>query len=755
MTHGTPDETLSPDLAQRLTDFARACKAATRSVTLYPGGHPSTSMALMRLVESAGRATAGGPLTVTVAPDGLAVDGRKPARPDSAIMELATLLHDHLIGEMRIVGAADPAAWHSFLQLLGRPTQELLLEGGIGRLWAATGGQHVTLREIDYAEVLRERKSGMDAAWESIVRFCLEGDAVDLDQDTLKALVEIATDKERLLELTRHIDTEASEGGGVRAQSRALIRLLRLVARAVMTASPDLLEPVLQNAAAAAGHLSPEVMLELLTERYQAPQGGLDVVGAMVDRMSDETIATFVASSVVAERGATARLAQAFQALVAEDDRRAGLVELAQEEVLKTPLGRETTFQDLWQRASEMLLSYRDDKFVSTDYARELSGARTQAIDVERVSDDPPERIAAWLATVADAEVRGLDLQLLLDLLRVEPDPDRWRDVLEPAVAHIDDLVLLGDFESAVPLTKAIATEAGGDGRADRRAFAVAAIDRLAAGHLMQSMVGHLRTVDDAAAELAKQLCHALGGGTIKPLAESLAAEERGRAFRRLTDILVSFGSRGRDAVEQLKQSANPAVRRTAIHLLSKFGGNDALTELAPLVDDKEPNVQREAIRAIVNIGSEEAFAVLEKALAGGNQPSREAITAALVSIRDERAIPLFSHILRTREYRRTLRTVYETAIEALGALGGPESVEALKAALYDGEWWAPFRTSAIRSMVAEALGETRTPEALTVLQDAAATGSRGVRSAARQQIARGVAPARGAREQESKEPSA
>jgi HEAT repeat protein len=98
---------------------------------------------------------------------------------------------------------------------------------------------------------------------------------------------------------------------------------------------------------------------------------------------------------------------------------------------------------------------------------------------------------------------------------------------------------------------------------------------------------------------------------------------------------------------------------------------------------------------------------------------------------------------------------VYETAIEALGTLGGPESVEALKTALYDGEWWAPFRTSAIRSMVVEALGQTQTPEALTVLQDAAAMGSRGVRSAARQQIARGVSPARGAREQESKEPSA
>ena len=146
----------------------------------------------MRLVESAGRATVGGPLTVTVAPDGLAVDGRTPARPDSAIMELATLLHDHLIGEMRIVGAADPAAWHSFLLLLGRPTRGAAARR---RHRPPVGGNRRParqMREIDYAEVLRERKSGMDAAWESIVRFCLEGDAVDLDEETLKALLEIA-----------------------------------------------------------------------------------------------------------------------------------------------------------------------------------------------------------------------------------------------------------------------------------------------------------------------------------------------------------------------------------------------------------------------------------------------------------------------------------------------------------------------------------------------------------------------------------
>lgn len=738
MSNGPPPAPLAPDVAQRLIDFARACKAATRTVTLYPDGHPAIVGALSRLVETAARATASGPLTVAATPDRLTIDGRGPARPDPALGELAALLHSHLVGELRILNGAEPAAWRGFLLLLARTPDEILVDGGIARLWAAAGGQHVEIREIDYAQVLRERPSGSHAEWDAIIEHCLAGDAVELDDATVKTLLDIASDAGRLRDLVRRIDEEAMSSGTGRTQAQALVRLLRLMARAAAGADPAQLEAILSNAAAAAGQLSPEVMLELLTERYQSQPGGqMDVVGAMVDRMSDATIASFVATSVVTERGATARLAQAFQALVPEGDRRDLLIDLVESEVMKTPLGRETSFEDLWKRASELLLSYRDETFVSAEYARELTTARTQAADLERVSDDPPERLAGWLSTVADAEVRHLDLLLLLDLLRVEEDPERWADVLEPATAHVNDLVLLGDLESAVPLVRAIAAETSATASNRHREPATAAIARLAAGQLMSSLVGHLRTVDDALSDHAKALCQALGPPVIKPLAEALAAEERGRAFRRLTDILVSFGSRGRDAVEQLKSSANPAVRRTAIHLLREFGGNDALGELTPLLEDRDPNVQREAIRAIVNIGTNESFAILERVLVGGSAPSREAITGSLVSIRDERAVPLFAHILRSREYRRSLRSVYDGAVSALGAIGGPEAVEALKYALHEGEWWAPLRTSAIRTAAANALGHIGTPEAAAVLQDASTNGPRGVRAAARQQLAR------------------
>jgi hypothetical protein len=737
-------EPLSPQVASRLTEFARACKAATRAVSLYPEGHPAIGASLARLVEAAARAIEGGPLALSVLPGGLQVDQRAPARPDAAVAELAALLHEHLIGELRLVSAADAAAWRTFLLLLAQAPGDVQSQGGIARLWTAAGGQHLQVREVDYAEVLREREAGIEARWDTIIEHCLQGDAIDLDEETVRILLEIAADPARLADLAAQIDERAAASGGVRIQTEALLRLMHRIADGVLTHHPEKLEAVLSNIAMAAGRLSPDVMLEVLTHRHEArPDHSIDVVDAMVTRMTDATVSQFVARSIVEERGATERLAEAFQALVPEMDRRQRLLGLARDEVGASPLGTDASFPDLWQRATDMLTSYRDEPFVSDSYARELSTARAHSSNVERIGDDPPEQISEWVSSVSDASLRARDMELLLDLLRIEEDPARYRDVLDPAVAHVDDLVLLGDFEGAVPLVASLCREAGPEGRPTHAQAAGAAVDRLLQGPLMAHLVAHLRTVDDEGFVHARALCHALGTMTIKPLAEALSVEDRGRGFRRLTDLLVGFGKAGREAAEQLKASANPAVRRTAIYLLREFGGNDALPELTPLLDDADANVQREAVRAIAVIGTNEAFAVLQHGLASGSPRQREAIIAALGSIRDERAVPLFGHMVRNRGYRKTQRTAWLAAVDGLAAAATAEAVEALREALFGGEWWAPLRTAALRRAVAAALRRAATPQATAVLQQAADVGPRSARNAAREQLALGPARAR------------
>src|SRR5688572_2539629 len=99
---------LDQEAAARLTDFARACKAAARAVTLYPSSHPAIRLSLGRLTESASRITAKGTVQLGVVPDNLLLDGAAPARPDQAVRETGALFHDHMIGLVTLHSSPDP-----------------------------------------------------------------------------------------------------------------------------------------------------------------------------------------------------------------------------------------------------------------------------------------------------------------------------------------------------------------------------------------------------------------------------------------------------------------------------------------------------------------------------------------------------------------------------------------------------------------------------------------------------------------------
>src|SRR3954464_9139714 len=86
----------------RLTDFARACKAAARAVLLYPPAHPAIAATLGRIASITGPPALTTPPKVRVLPAGPLPDESPPARADAALTELATLLHSHLIGEITI-----------------------------------------------------------------------------------------------------------------------------------------------------------------------------------------------------------------------------------------------------------------------------------------------------------------------------------------------------------------------------------------------------------------------------------------------------------------------------------------------------------------------------------------------------------------------------------------------------------------------------------------------------------------------------
>jgi hypothetical protein len=719
-----------------LAEFARSCKAAARAVSLYPGAHPAIGGSLARLVSAIRRLSGAGDTVLVVHPATLVIDDRAPARPDAAIVELAELLHGRLIGTLRVDAGASTDDWRALLLLLARPLEDLLAEGGIHQIWTATGRGHFEIHEIDYAEVLRERRGSNGADWDRVLANCLKGESVELDDAVINSLLEAVGSSERFGELLDRLNDRAeTEGSTVGARIGALMHLLRATLAAVEQRNPGGTDQALTTVARATPHLSPDMLIGLLTNRMAAKPEDAAIATGVVDRIDDGTIASIVARSVSSERGASDRLAQVFEALAPDATAKGPLLDMARAEAEQTEFGSDPRFPEVWQSAVT-ILNYSDKGFVSEEYARELSTARSQAVEVERLSDDPPERIAAWLASVSEAAVRDLDLLLTLDLMRVETDPDNWKGVADVAVREIERRALTGDVAGARPLTAALAEHAAGpDGGI--RTTAATALDTLARGPLVRQVIGHIRKANDAELVVLRQLCQTIGPRLVLPFAEALSTEDHTHTIRRIRELLISFGAEGRRAVEPLKNSTKPAVRRTAVDLLRIFGGNDALKELTPLINDADPQVQRDAVRAIVQIGTPEAFAVIDRGCET-NDATRELIVREVIGLRDTRAVPSLAAVLKTTSPRGVMAALHEAIIDALAALGThADSTAALRAALDRGDWWAPRRTAALRKAAATALKRIGSPETLGALEDALRSTTRGVRAAARLALGR------------------
>jgi len=267
MTLTQPAEAMPLDQSTALAEFARACKSAARSVSLYPGTHPAIAVALSRVASASRRLAAAGAVTLGVHPDTLVMDSRLPGRPDPAISELAQLLHERLIGELRVMPEAASDDWHALLLILARAPEDVLHDGGVGKAWAAVGRPHLEIREIDYAEVLRERAGGEEAAWDRIIAFCLQGDAATLDDRALTTLLETVTDPDRLSRLIERLQASPdAASAGIGATAAALLQLLRTAVEAATARGFDT-GTVLQTMGTSMARLTPEMLLAVLARR--------------------------------------------------------------------------------------------------------------------------------------------------------------------------------------------------------------------------------------------------------------------------------------------------------------------------------------------------------------------------------------------------------------------------------------------------------------------------------------------------------
>src|SRR5688500_9328439 len=472
-------EPLSPEVAVRLAEFAKACRAATRIVSMYPPTHPAIQAALARISEASREATYNGPFTITVLPDTLLVGGRGFAKPEQSATELAVLLHQQLIIEMTLFDRLDNHAWHTFLTLLAKSPEDARAVGGVARAWEETGNKAIQLTEIDYAEVLRERAGGGDSAtWDRILAALKEeekerpggGDGETGagggggGGDSMQNMLALTGDPQRLAQFAQRLqDLGKASGDDSLQQRKSLLEMMHGLANFAAERTPEELDKVLDGMAGAAAQMTPDMLLTLITNPPPTTGGAaaprMDLARELQARLTDDMISKFLVDNIVKDRGASNRLATAFQTLVPDASKQQDILAAAAEQAAAM-FPDDPQFESVWSNSTEMLMSYSDAKFVSEGYARELTLAQSQAMAVDQIGDDPPARIRAWLSTIEPEKVRALDQHLILDLLKLEKRADAWSGVLDTAINDIDALVLAGDLPLAAQLLDAIASVA-------------------------------------------------------------------------------------------------------------------------------------------------------------------------------------------------------------------------------------------------------------------------------------------------------
>ena len=736
-----PTETLSPEVAARLAEFAKACKAATRIVSMYPPTHPAIQAALARISEASKQATYHGPFAITVLPETLVVGGRGMPKPEQSVNELAVLLHQQLIIEMTLLDRLDSNAWHAFLTLLAKSPEDARALGGVAKAWEQTGNKAIALKEIDYAEVLRERAGGGESAatWDRILTL-LRDEKEKKDEGgaggSMQDMMALADSPEKLAQFAQKLqDAGKAVGDDSIQQRKSLLELMHGLANYAAERNPDALNSVLDNMAGAAAQMPPDMLLTLITE----PGGGarMDLAKEMQSRLTDEMISKFLVENIVKDHGANARLATAFQTLVPDPGKQQEILAAAMQQAAEA-FNDPQQFESVWQKSTEMLMHYSDAKFVSDSYAQELTfaQAQSQAMDLEKIGDDPPARIRAWLATLTEDQIRAHDQRLILDLLQIEKRQDAWAGVLDTAVTEIDDLVLAGDLKLAQQVLDTI-DKIAKDPASPFAAAAAGGVTKLVEGPMVRHLATFLNKATDAEFGIAKQMCKTIGPVLVKPMSDAIMGEENPKTVRRLRDILISFGPAAREYANELRNSRNPAVRRAAVDLLRALGGDAALPDLRTMLDDNDVAVQREALRAILQVGTKDAYQMLEQALRTGADRTKDAILQSLGAFRDEKATPLFLHILSNTPFTGENEGLLSQTMESLGRVATDErSVSTLKEILYRGEWWAPGRTARFRTTAARALRSMGTSSSDFALQEAATSGPGRVRKVAKAALA-------------------
>ncbi|HEV3484033.1 MAG TPA: HEAT repeat domain-containing protein, partial [Vicinamibacterales bacterium] len=584
-----------------------------------------------------------------VTPETLLIEGAPAGPKGGPVAEAAAWLHDRDIVEISFAPDVPPAALDMLLALLAEDVTKVREKGGPARVWGDTGHPAIAVQQIDFTHILQDRDvehpaRRKDDLWKAIVRAVLDR-RKSLDEALQRRLLEIAGDSFAIGDLAQDViePNRAADGSPMlTTQAAAVVAAYRHLMTIIEVMAPDRRAEVIQNLATATANLDPHVVLEML----HAPDedaASVSVKGTLVDGFDDMKVAHLLATTLAIDGQASGRLAEVFDTIASDEPRKRRVLTLTRSLLSESAFGRSEQFQAMWASMEELLLTYNERPFVSAEYKAGLEriGERAEAMAANGLSPD----LQALVDTLGQDNVRRLSVTLLIDLLRLEHDRTRAIEVARDVAALGEDLLLAGDYESALMVTRALAREAATSAAIACEGSRLA-LDALAQTPAFVETVELLGDMTDAEAQLFRDVCEQIGPASVDALRRLLEIEAETLARTRAAATIRLFGANGASRLAPLVSSDRWYTQRNAADVLGEIGCAEAVPLLQPLLRGTDPRVLQSAVRALCHIEDPAAARAVHTVLRAATGDHRRAVVAALVAERDARVVPVLLRIL-------------------------------------------------------------------------------------------------------------
>ena len=678
----SPASQLSPELARGLLQLARALLAATRNWTLYPPEHPTVQASVSRLSDAIQQSTLGAVFSIGITPETLLIEGASADAAQSGIAEAAALLHDRDLLQVTFIGQVPPEAVLAFLQLLTFDAAERRKRGGPAKIWETEGHPSIQIEQIDYARVLARDEGDVpeparrDNLWKSIVLSITSSLAVfdEAAQERILAIAGSAPDIGDLATAVAEPRCAVDGSPMITSQAAAVLAAYRHLTGIVSAKAADRMPEVMNNLATASLRLDPHVVMQVL-QTEDDPKASVSIVQGLAGAFDDVKVAQLLATALAIDGQASDRLATIFNTIAPDDDRKERVLTLTRSLLSETDFGKAGQFQTLWSSMEELLVSYNDKPFVSDSYRSALDGVGGRA-ERMAVADLPPE-LPEWMDSLGQDSVRGLSVQMLIDLMTIESDAKRASEIAEDMEALAEDLLMAGAYDDTKAVIGALTTRASVTSAIGRDTCRQA-LDRLGESLAMRETVSLLGDIDDTGWESIQAIVTKIGASTVAALTTAAVVEKETVASRRASDTIIGFGKAAVSRLAPLVADDRWFAQRTGAMLMGAIASPEAVPLLQPLLRKSDPRVAQAAVAALGKIDDPAAARAVQTVLRAATGDIRRAVMDALVADRDPRVVPMLARVITESE---PLGKDYDVVIEtmdALAAVGSDKAVPTL-----------------------------------------------------------------------------